>query len=488
MGMVYLIGAGCGAYDLITLRGYELLKQADCILYDRLIDQSLLQVAPPTCECIHVGKRDHHHTMPQSEIEALLIEKATQFPIVIRLKGGDPYVFGRGGEEGLALRQAQIPFEVVPGISSPLATLLFAGFPITHRGINTGFRVYSAHTMADIKNTFDYASMAKSEDTLVFMMGLQHRFTLFQELLAHGVDETMPVALISNGALPTQQVVTTTLQEALTLDVMMQSPCTIVVGKVISLREQLNFYEQLPLFGKRIWYPSLSEHIVTTSLRKDGAIVDEVKWGSIVELTEALQAFELQDYAYLIFTSKNGIHTFMKQLVAAQKDVRSLSHLRIVCVGEKSAQALSSYGLRADLVGASGDVMHLIGELKEISNPGRMLLVKAKNEDHRIQDEFAQGVVDVCECYETIVTLPKVQECSYDALIFTSANAVHACLQQMQHWKGIKQTPVFSIGASTTKAIQDYHFDTIYQSAQTNIESLFDLVRKELSTCTEEED
>lgn len=489
MGKVYLVGAGCGSYDLITLRGMELLQSADCVLYDRLIDPLLLQFVSATCECIDVGKKNHHHTMHQRDIEELMVEKARCCTVVVRLKGGDPYVFGRGGEEALALVEAGISFEIIPGISSSIAALTYAGFPITQRGINTGFRVYSAHTKANICNEVQYEDMAKTSDTLIFLMGLQHRQELFQQLLTHGKPADTPVAMISNGARPTQQVVTATLQAAIDLEVALESPCTIVVGEVIALRDQLNFYEQKPLFGKRIAYPSLSKDVHTQLLKEAGAIVEEWPCGTIEELIDAIADINLLQYRYIVFTSRNGIHFFMKQLLQSGMDARAFAHTSLVCIGQKTAQALQQYGLHADIIASISDSEHLAAELNALlAKEERLLLVKARNANHILEKSFAKEQLTLCECYETRPCLPALSQAFYDAIIFTNAFAVHTCMAQLQHWQDIQQTPVFSIGASTTSALQSYGFEHIYQSKETTREALFRLVRKELSGCTEEED
>lgn len=484
MGKVYLIGAGCGSYDLITVKGLQLLKQAECVLYDRLIDPQLLQLLPIDCELIPVGKENHHHTMPQSDIEALLIQKAQEYEIVIRLKGGDPYVFGRGGEEGLALSKAQVPFEVVPGISSCIASLTYAGFPITQRGINRGFRVYSAHTKEDEISDLDYASMAKSQDTLVFLMGLKHCRELFQGLIDHGKPKSTFVALISNGARYNQQVVTSTLQEVLQKMPAMQSPCTIVVGDVISLRKKLQFFEQKPLLYKRILIPTLNKEIQGDLLREQGAMVEEIQIGMMESQSHSFDWSTLSAFTYLVFTSRHGVAFFMEQLLAAGFDARNLAHLKIASIGHKTAQALQEHGLKSDVIASQSDSMHMALELRQIlTENDRILIAKADNENHVLETALQAYDVHVLGLYHSVMIPYTTLYDTYDAMIFTSAFHVHACKDILS-----KASHIFSIGPHTSQALNEYGIHNVIESKQADKQALLCLVRKELTRCIEEED
>ena len=484
MGKVYLIGAGCGAYDLVTVKGMRLLKQADCVLYDRLIDPQLLSMVPFHAETIDVGKQDHRHTMPQKEIEALLVEKAKQYDCVIRLKGGDPYVFGRGGEEAMALHQAKVPFEVVPGISSCIASLTYAGFPITQRGINRGFRVYSAHTKEDTLSDLDYASMAESQDTFVFLMGRKHQRELFNQLLTHGKKETTPVALISNAGRYNQRVVISTLKAAYKQEIPMESPCTIVVGDVISLKDQMSFFEELPLLGKRILMPSLTKEIQGDMLRDQGAMVEEVQVGVIKEASHALDAIDLSRYTYLLLTSAHGVHSFLHQLLEGGKDTRSLYGIRIASIGAKTTEALLQYGLHADITAEKSDSVHMAQQLRTIlKKEDQILIAKADNDNDTLQTMLHDYHVTMIPLYHSETIPFTTQYETYDAIIFTSAFHVHAC-KDILH-----QTDMcFSIGPHTTKALKEANIKNIIESEQADKQTLIKLVRKEFSKCIEEED
>lgn len=236
-GCVYLVGAGPGDAQLITLKGYKLLQQADCVIYDRLVSEELLQQVPKECECIYVGKENHHHTLKQDEINELLVEKALQHKMVIRLKGGDPYVFGRGGEEALYLREHHVPFEVVPGVTSAVAAPAYAGIPITHRGISGGFHVVTAHNRRDELADIDFDAMAKGKDTCVFLMGLGKLGEIANRLIAAGMAPTQSVAVVSHGTMPWQQCVVAQLEniEQKVKEEKITSPAIIVVGDVVQM-------------------------------------------------------------------------------------------------------------------------------------------------------------------------------------------------------------------------------------------------------------
>ena len=476
MGKVYLIGAGCGGYDLMTQRGIDLLKKADCVLYDRLIDPLLLQLVPAHCECINVGKENHHHTMPQTKIEETLIEKASRYERVIRLKGGDPYVFGRGGEEVLALTKANIDFEVVPGISSSIAALTYAGIPITQRGINRGFRVYSAHTKDDEINDLDYRSMACSSDTLVFLMGLKHKQEVFQGLLDHGKAKDTPIALISNGARYNQKSIYSTLQEALNQDFDMESPCTIVVGDVVALHEQMDFYTSKPLLHKRILIPNLDHHLIGEDLREAGAMVEEVQVGEIEEYKNALADIDIMDYSCILFTSRHGVSSFFHSLMEKGCDTRCLSHIKFACIGEKTAKELREFGILSDIICAQSDSWHMAELLKQtISKDECILLAKADNDNTILQEALSDYDVHVVAMYHTIMKPFTTTYEHYDAMMASSAFHVKACKDLFAHIDTI-----FSIGPHTTIACRKYGAKHIIESKTADKKALLSLIKEEL--------
>ena len=282
--MIYLTGAGCGTWELLTLRAMRMIQKADCILYDRLLDPEILTFAPKHCDCIYVGKKAGKHAMAQEEIQRLMIEKAARFDTVVRLKGGDPCVFGRVGEEAQALAQAHVPFEIIPGISSGIGGLAFAGIPITHRDYASGARLMSAHGKAGTMSDLDYAGMAHTRDTLIFYMGLQQLSAIVSGLMQAGRNPNTPIALVSNAGRATQTMVTATLKDIEDRDLSaIVSPALIVIGGVINLQEELNFMKRRPLFQKRYLLPQFADakRELQLELQDLGAAVDCITTGRI---------------------------------------------------------------------------------------------------------------------------------------------------------------------------------------------------------------
>lgn len=369
-GTVTLLGGGPGDPELITVKGLLALREADCVIYDRLSSPELLAACKKGCEKIYVGKANHHHTMPQDEINALLVEKAIQYRRVVRLKGGDVYVFGRGGEEGLYLRAHGVPFEVIPGISSALAGLAYAGIPITHRGLSTGFHVVTAHNRRDELADIDFAAMAKGRDTLVFLMGLSKLGEIVNGLLSAGMPEGTPAAVISHATCPDQKTCVAPLAdiEQETLLAGLTSPALIVVGAVADLREPLNFYEKKPLFGKRYLVTKIGEEPskLAAILRQNGAQVDELTTGRICRKTVCFTEQQFAETDWMLFTSRNGVEAFFENLFASELDVRALSGIKIAVIGEKTKEALKKYGLFADFVPKRHDSVSFAEELKSV--------------------------------------------------------------------------------------------------------------------------
>ncbi|GAU76886.1 uroporphyrinogen-III C-methyltransferase [Fusibacter sp. 3D3] len=353
IGTVYLVGAGPGDIGLLTNKGLALLKSCDCLVYDRLIQDEMLALAPASCEKVYVGKAASDHAMPQEQINLLLCEKAKHFKTVVRLKGGDPYVFGRGGEEGEVLRAHNVPFEVVPGISSSIGGLAYAGIPITHRHHASSFHVFTGHFKDDSKD-HDWSVVAKIEGTLVFLMSIGSIPYITSQLIQFGKKASTPIAVVSNAASSSQQVFESTLEKA--LDELpigkIKSPALLVVGEVIHMRETLNWFESKPLFGKKIAVTratAQSSHF-SAMLRAQGASVIELPMISIESLPTLLQQDHLMQSTQIWFTSENGVHEFMKSLWALHLDSRALFKHKILAIGPTTSKCLEQYGIRPDFV------------------------------------------------------------------------------------------------------------------------------------------
>ncbi len=358
-GKVYLVGAGPGDPGLLTLRAVEVLARAKVVIYDALIPPKILQLIPAGAEKIFRGHRSKRGALSQKAINALMVRKALQGKTVIRLKGGDPYVFGRGAEEALTLAQKGIPFEVVPGVSSAIAVPAYAGIPVTHRAFNSILTVVTGHeNPAKGKTSVNWPHLARTEGTLVFLMGLHTLPGICRKLLREGKDPGTPVAVVQAGTLGAQKTVRGTLRE-ITLQVQkagLQPPCTVVMGKVVELMNPLSWLKFKPLAGQKILVTRTREQasFVTQLLEDQGAEVVEIPTIQISPLplnTVGKKILKnLSSYDWLVLSSANAVEILIAHLAVSKLDVRSLSRLKIACVGEATAQVLKNYGLKADLV------------------------------------------------------------------------------------------------------------------------------------------
>ena len=356
-GTVFLVGAGPGDPKLITVRGLECLERADVVVYDRLAAPELLERARPDAERIFVGKRPGHHTMSQEEINQVLVSRALAGRSVVRLKGGDPFVFGRGGEEGIALARAGIPFEVVPGISSAIAGPTFAGIPVTHRGIASSFAVATGHedaTKGDSAMCWD--GLATGADTLVFLMGVEHLGDIVGKLLGAGRPSSEPAAAIRWATTPRQEVVVGTLADIAERveRAELRQPAVLVVGRVVALRRELDWRGRLPLVGLRVLVTRARQQASQLSARLTelGASATEYP---VIEIrpVEDPTAFDtalarLGDFRWIVFTSANGVEAFFERLAAAGRDARALGSCKVCAIGPSTAGTLRGYGIRAD--------------------------------------------------------------------------------------------------------------------------------------------
>ncbi|MDR2339202.1 MAG: uroporphyrinogen-III C-methyltransferase [Deltaproteobacteria bacterium] len=357
-GIVYLVGAGPGDPGLLTLKGERLLREADVVVYDYLAAPGLLSLARPSAKIIYVGKSASDHAMPQEGINRLLVDEAKAGNKVVRLKGGDPYIFGRGGEEALELWKEGIPFEVVPGISSTVAAAAYAGIPLTHRGFSSQVALITGHEDPTKKGSaHDWAALARM-GTLVSVMGAANLASISEKLIAHGKDPGTPAAMIQWGATPRQRVAQGTLAAlpGKAKELGIGAPALLVVGPVVGLRDRLDWFGKKPLLGKRILVTRSRDQAsrLSEALAGLGAFAVERPLIRIVPvapnpgLAERLK--RLSDYKYLVLTSPNGARILMEALFAEGLDSRALFGLRIAAIGPGTAGALAAYGLRADIV------------------------------------------------------------------------------------------------------------------------------------------
>lgn len=465
-GMVYLVGAGSGDPALLTQKGQQCLQLADLVVYDALASVSILNHVRPDCELYFVGKRAGNHSLPQAEINQLLVDAAKQGKQVVRLKGGDPFVFGRGGEEAQALSAANVPFVIVPGVSASYGVPAYAGIPVTHRDYASSFHVITGHTQADPKQEPDYAELAKLNGTLVFLMGLANLSHITTALMENGMSADMPVAVIQEGTTARQRTVTGTLSTISDLVVQqhIQAPATIVVGKVVTLREQLQWFEQGKLFGKRILItgtPPHSRHL-SEYFQQYGAETMEISLIDTVSIADApLKSVDWSAYTWIVFSSANSVHIFFDSLQKHDIDLRMLLHLRFAAIGNGTACELAAKGIFVDCVPHRFESRYLAEALiPQLEPHDRVLLIRSKNGSTVLPDmlKAAKKSVDSISLYETKPllqkeTLLKQHLPDADYLVFSSSSAVQAFIQ-MYGTNLPDPVKVISIGAVTTKTAE----------------------------------
>ena len=394
-GIVYLVGAGPGDPGLITLRGLECLKQADVVIYDRLVNRSLLAYAR-RAELIDVGKKPNCHSTPQSEINALLVRKARAGNIVVRLKGGDPIIFGRGGEEAMTLAKAGLPFEIVPGVTSAIAAPAYAGIPITHRKTACSVAFATGHRADFVEDpTCDWRRLANSTDTLVFLMGVHNLSRIVEQLVTHGHASDTPVAIVERATLTDQRTVVGTLATIVERAADVRPPAVIIVGEVVRMRKTLRWFDlpnRRPLLGQRVLNTqSLSEAgTLSRQLLALGAEPLEVPATEVVPVTDSgpldaaiskLCSGEPADagrnpqaYNWIIFTSPNSVSFFINRFFALGYDARALAGVKLAVVDHNTAQTLLEYGLVADLIPITDTIRDIATKIGETPNQHILLL------------------------------------------------------------------------------------------------------------------
>ncbi len=437
-GRVFLVGAGPGDPGLLTLRAAELLERADVLLYDALAGDAIVALAPASCERIFVGKRAGAHAMPQTEIERLAIERARTGARVVRLKGGDPFVFGRGGEEAQALRAAGVPFEVVPGVSSAYAVPAYAGIPVTHRAHAAAFTVATGHEdPTKAASSLDYSKLADPGRTLILLMATANLGEIASELVANGLGEQTPVAVIANGTRPNQRTVTGTLKTICDEVERAQigAPAVVVVGPVAELRSELRWFDTGALFGKRV--------LITRAGTQSAAFARALlARGAEPILAPAIAIVPLEDtraddalaglahYAWIVFTSQNGVDAFFSRLRAQGADARRVGSAKIAAIGDRTAERLGANGIIADLVPpvfVSEEVAAAI--VARASAGDRVLLYRAQEARDVLPRmlEEAGLRVNIVAAYRTVVPKDAAfagKVARADVLTFTSASTV----------------------------------------------------------------
>jgi uroporphyrinogen III methyltransferase/synthase len=429
---VYLVGAGPGDPGLLTRRGEELLRRADVVVYDRLAARALLDLAPAGAELIDAGKAPGGHALTQEQINEVLVARGRAGREVVRLKGGDPFVFGRGGEEAEACRDADVAFEVVPGVTSAIAAPAYAGIPVTHRGVATSVTIVTGHEDPTKPDTgTDWEALARAGGTLVVLMGAGNVSEIARQLTAGGRPADTPVAAVRWGTRPEQHTVRGTLGTIEALGV--EAPSAIVVGDVAGL--DLAWFEQRPLFGRRIVVTRAREQAssLRTRLEALGAEVIVLPSIALEPIDFALPA--LDDYAWVVFTSVNGVDAFFDRgLAPAGLDARALGAARVAAIGPGTSEALARRGITADLVPERFVAESLVAAFPDPAAPGeRVLVARAESARDVLPTGLTAGgyVVDVIAVYRTVPVEPdpgdlaRVRTGDVDAVTFTSSSTVN---------------------------------------------------------------
>lgn len=489
-GMVSLIGAGPGDPGLLTLKGLRCLQQADCIIYDYLVDPAIVRLGRSDAELIYVGKQAGSHTLEQEEINALLVERARQGLGVARLKGGDPFVFGRGGEEAEALTAAGIPWEVVPGITSAVAVPAYAGIPVTHRGLATAFTVITGHEdPTKAASAIDWTSLGAGQGTLVFLMGVGQLEQIADQLVAHGRDSATPAAVIRWGTTPRQQTVTGTLADIAvrTRAAGLTAPAVTVIGPVAHLREQLAWFDRRPLWGRHVVItrapeqaPELAERLADLGAEATILSTIQIAPGDPAVLDDAITHCDGQ-YDWIIFTSVNGVAAFAARMEVLALDWRSIQ-AQVAAIGPATAMALRQRGLRPDFVPSIFVAEAVAEEIGEVAGQ-RILLPRADIARPELARRLrARGAtVDEVAAYRTITTqldptlvARALRDPRPDVVTFTSSSTVRGLAEALGSdlRSALQGILVASIGPITAQTLREYGLEPHIIATEFTIDGL----------------
>ncbi|HEY2801899.1 MAG TPA: uroporphyrinogen-III C-methyltransferase [Chthoniobacterales bacterium] len=495
-GRCYLVGAGPGDLGLVTLRAKQLVERADVIVYDYLCNPEMLGWAPQKVEIIYAGKRAGAHTLKQEEINALLVEKSRAGLEVVRLKGGDPFLFGRGGEEAQALVAAQIPFEVIPGVTSAIAAPAYAGIPVTHRGITSHVTFFTGHENPEkSESAIDFAALAKLGGTQVMLMGVERIEAIVSKMRSNGVRQDLPVALIRWGTTRRQVVVRGTLANIAqrVLEENFEPPAVAIFGEVVSLGKDLDWQAQRPLTGKRI--------VVTRTRKQAGALSNRLRdfGAEVIELPTIkieppsdLRAFAelVQDahaYDWIVFTSPNGVTAFFEMFYKLYDDARDIGGARIAALGPATAQRIRDFHLKVDLQPDEFVAEAVLAEFKkqgDIENL-RILIARAEEARDLLPKELSAlgAIVDVAFAYRTLLETDdrtearsRLAEQGADMITFTSSSTVENFLLLGLPWpQGME---VASIGPITSRTARDRGLTIAVEARQHDVPGLVEAIRR----------
>ena len=489
-GVVYLVGAGPGDPELISVKGMRVLREADCIIYDYLAEKSLLDGLD--CEIIYVGKQGSDHTLKQDEINELIATKALEGKTVVRLKGGDPFIFGRGGEEAELLVEKKIPFVVIPGISSFYSAPAYAGIPLTHRDFSNAFEVISGHRRSDADDTEDVNFPEfDAEKTFAFLMGMKNLPHISKTLIEEkSFPAETPVGIISWGTRPEQRVVTSTLSGIADAveKANLKPPAIIIMGGVVTLRDKLRWFDIQPLFGKKIVVTrtrnqasKLSKMLTSLGARTiEFPTIEIKKMDDLFLLRKAISSIE--QYSWIVFTSQNAINIFFEELLSSGRDARALGGTKIAVIGKASGDELKKYGLVPDMVPVKFVAESLLDEFSNHEISGRKILIPCSADARMTLTDGLNEMGAVAErihiynAERPVHTDQKLMEevKNADIITFTSSSTVTNFFEMIPETKAV----LASIGPVTTDTIVKHGFKPAISADEYTIDGLVEAMVK----------
>ena len=464
IGKVYITGAGPGDFELLTLKGKRVIEEADCIIYDRLVNDKILGFAGKNTEMIYLGKENTQGGIIQEEINRKIIEKALEGKNVVRLKGGDPFVFGRGGEEIEEILKNNIPFEIIPGITSAVSVPEYAGIPVTHRGVSKSFHVFTGMTAKE--NSFhNFENIAKLEGTLIFLMGIKNLGLIASELIKYGKNPDTPAAVIEKGTTGNQKTVTGVLGtiKQTAEEKGITPPAVVVIGDVVKKRDEFAWFEKKEFFGKNILVTrdEVQGKIFAREIEKEGGHAELLSFLKIEDRMEGFDYSKLKDYKAVLFNSPNGVRFFFEHI----PDIRFLGDIKIGAVGAKTKEELQKFKITADVMPEKYLVEELAKDILKITEEGDKILVITSDispfDDEKLSREYKRDFKKIIG-YQTIKNIRPKEEVEkvlkdVDYITFLSSSAVEAFAESIEEDISILENiKIISIGPSTTKTLKNF--------------------------------
>lgn len=493
-GMVTFIGAGPGDAGLITVKGMDALRNADVIIYDHLISMSLLNETKRNTRLIYAGKKSNDHHLKQGEINQLLIDYAKQGYDVVRLKGGDPFIFGRGGEEAMELKKEGIEYVIIPGVSSSYAVPAYQGIPVTHRNYASSLHIITGHESKEKRgnSVLNFETLAKEEGTLIFLMGLLNLSNIVKELIAHGKDPKTPAAILQQGTTARQRAVYGTLEniEEECKISKITTPAIIVIGEVTNLGKELSWFEKGPLFGKRIMATGtkrLASHL-TKEVTKYGG--EAVAFSLIDTQRNYVDMRNLSKYTWIVFTSANGVEYFFKSLKEQKIDIRTIFHIKFAVIGSGTKQALYHHGLISDYIPDTFSSEGLAkGFIPMLTDHDCVGLFRAAGASDVLPQALKEKKIpfDDIGLYETLAEERKKEELlrqlpCLDYITFGSSSAVNVFADMIADYQG-KLPKIISIGPVTTKALLKHQFSVTATARVYTVEGMCKSIIEDVGIC-----